>query len=138
MPLKTTQDELPTINLTPMIDVVFLLIIFFMVGSNFNPSEGRIELEVPKVSGVNTLVAPPQSKIIQVTKEGAVAIDGSNVSLNDLRKQLDYARRQYPDASVVVRADAKADYERVAEVLGICSDAKVKINLSFRPGNVVR
>jgi biopolymer transport protein ExbD len=121
-----------------MIDVVFLLIIFFMVGSNFNQSEGRIELEVPKVSGVNTLVAPPQSKVIQVTKDGAVALDGTSVSLNDLRQQLDFVRRQYPDASVVVRADAKSDYERVAEVLGICSDAKVKINLSFRPGNVVR
>jgi biopolymer transport protein ExbD len=76
--------------------------------------------------------------VIQVTKDGIVAFDGANVSLNELRQRLDYDRRQYPDASVVVRADAKADYERVAEVLGICSDAKVKINLSFRPGNVVR
>jgi len=138
MPLKTSQDELPSINLTPMIDVVFLLIIFFMVGTNFNQSEGRIELEVPKVSGVGALVAPPESRVVQVTKDGAVALDGKDISLPDLRQQLESSKRQYADISVVVRADAKAAYERVAEVLGVCSDAKVKINLGFRPGNVVR
>ena len=44
MPLKTHQDELPTLNLTPMIDVVFLLIIFFLVGSQFTGTEKKIKV----------------------------------------------------------------------------------------------
>ena len=49
MPLKTHQDEQPTLNLTPMIDIVFLLIIFFMVGTKFAEMERTVQLEVPKV-----------------------------------------------------------------------------------------
>lgn len=138
MPLKTTQDELPSFNLTSMIDVVFLLLIFFMVGTNFNKSEGRIELEVPKVSGVSSLVAPPESRTIQVGKDGEVFLDGKGLSLAELKTQLQLARSQYEDISVIVRADAKSSYDRVAEVLGVCSDSKVKINLGFRAGSVVR
>jgi biopolymer transport protein ExbD len=129
MPLKTTQDELPSFNLTSMIDVVFLLLIF---------SEGNIELEVPKVSGVSSLIAPPESRTIQVGKDGDVFLDGKGLSLAELKMQLQTAKAQYEDISVVVRADAKSSYERVAEVLGVCSDSKVKINLGFRPGSVVR
>ena len=49
MPLKTHQDEQPTLNLTPMIDIVFLLIIFFMVGTKFAEWENNLALKVPQV-----------------------------------------------------------------------------------------
>jgi biopolymer transport protein ExbD len=49
MPLKTHVDEQPTLNLTPMIDIVFLLIIFFMVGTKFTELERKMALEVPQV-----------------------------------------------------------------------------------------
>ena len=52
MPLKTHLDEQPTLNLTPMIDIVFLLIIFFMVGTKFTELERKIALQVPEVSDV--------------------------------------------------------------------------------------
>ncbi len=51
MPLKTSQlEEMPALNLTSLIDVLFLLIIFFMIGTKFIESERQIELEVPKVN----------------------------------------------------------------------------------------
>ena len=62
MPLKTHLDEQPSLNLTPMIDIVFLLIIFFMVGTKFTELERKIALEVPQISesrvsrGVNHLL----------------------------------------------------------------------------------
>ncbi len=51
MPLKTHQDEQPTLNLTPMIDIVFLLIIFFMVGTKFAEWENKLALKVPAGQG---------------------------------------------------------------------------------------
>jgi len=59
MPLKTHQDELPELNLTPMIDVVFLLIIFFMVGTKFADMERNVELKVPRVSQLGTMATAP-------------------------------------------------------------------------------
>ena len=50
MPIKTTpMDDIPGLNLTAMIDVLFLLIIFFMVGTKFIESDRQIELDVPRV-----------------------------------------------------------------------------------------
>ena len=49
MPLKTHPDEQPALNLTPMIDIVFLLIIFFMVGTKFAEWESKLTLKVPQV-----------------------------------------------------------------------------------------
>ena len=51
MPLKTHQDEMPAINLTPMIDIVFNLIIFFMVSTRFTEIERKVDLSVPEVGG---------------------------------------------------------------------------------------
>ena len=50
MPLKLQHDEMPTMNLTSMIDVLFLLIIFFMVATKFDEMERNIEIDVPQVA----------------------------------------------------------------------------------------
>ncbi|MEM7317376.1 MAG: biopolymer transporter ExbD, partial [Planctomycetota bacterium] len=69
MPLKTYQDEQPTLNLTPMIDVVFLLIIFFMVGTRFADNERKIELDLPTVGEVSALSAAPQMRVVHVLQD---------------------------------------------------------------------
>ena len=55
-------DEMPSINLTSMIDVVFLLIIFFMVGTQFTQGEREIALKLPGVDGLKPMVAPPEDR----------------------------------------------------------------------------
>ena len=62
MPLKTYQDEQPVLNLTPMIDVLFLLIIFFMVGTKFAGNEKKIKLQLPSVGRVPALTAIAQAQ----------------------------------------------------------------------------
>ena len=57
MPLKTHTDELPSINLTSMLDVLFLLIIFFMAGTKFSEMDRKIALRVPQVSDHGALTA---------------------------------------------------------------------------------
>ena len=61
MPLKTQQDEHPTLNMTPMIDVVFLLLIFFMVATSFAKIERDIELELPEVAAAAALTSAPKA-----------------------------------------------------------------------------
>ncbi len=135
MPLKTHLDEQPTLNLTPMIDIVFLLIIFFMVGTKFSELERKIGLRVPEVSNVEALTPAPEPRVVNVYADGQIMLDRTPVSdLEELTRQLAAARSQYSDMGVLVRGDAEGKFQRVAEVLSACRQAEVReLGISVRP-----
>ena len=110
MPLKTHVDEQPSLNLTSMIDVLFLLIIFFMVGTKFTESERQIALRVPQVAEHAALSPAPEKKVVQVYRDGQVVFDRQNVTLDELTARLQAARRQYPDVGVLVRGDEQGHH----------------------------
>jgi len=134
MPLKTHVDEQPTLNLTPMIDIVFLLIIFFMVGTKFSELERKIGLEVPEVAGAEALTAAPEPKVVNVYRDGRITLDRAPITLEELTQTLAAAREQYADLGVLVRGDATGQYQPVAEVLNACKQAGVReLGISVRP-----
>jgi biopolymer transport protein ExbD len=125
MPLKPVQDELPSMNMTPMIDVVFLLLIFFMVGTKMSDSERSIALKVPVVRDAAPLVEPPNHRVILVYKDGRIELDQQSVSLDELRRELTNARREYADLGVIVRGDGDGHFQNVASVLSACREAGI-------------
>src|SRR6476661_2914187 len=66
MPLKLQHDEMPAMNLTSMIDVLFLLIIFFMVAAKFDEMERNIEVDVPQVAQAGDNAPPQQPLVVSV------------------------------------------------------------------------
>ncbi len=94
---------MPNLNMTSMIDIVFLLIIFFMVGTRFAETERKITLEVPNVKEGGALTSAPEKRVVNVYRDGGIMIDGREVSLAELTTQLTGARRQYSDLGVLVR-----------------------------------
>ena len=126
MPLKTHFDEQPTINLTPMLDVVFNIIIFFMVATKFAEMERKIELQVPQVADVQALTPAPERRVINVYRDGRIALDRDFVSLDQLVARLSEARREYADLGVMVRGDAEGAFQNVAGVLGACRQAGIQ------------
>ena len=118
--------EETSLNLTPMIDVVFLLLIFFMVGSHFGAAEGRIEVSVPGVGDLKSMTRAPDERTVEVTRDGMITLDQNPVSEQQLADQLRFAYNQYPDIKVAVRGDAQASFERVAEVLQVIRSTGVK------------
>lgn len=137
MPLRTHADEPPSINLTPMIDVVFLLIIFFMVGAKFTSPERKIELEVPRVADAGALSSAPAKRVVNVFQTGQITLDDEPVSLNSLINRLSHSREQYADLGVLVRGDAEARHQQMAEVLNACRRAGIeKLAISVKPTTV--
>ncbi len=126
MPRKTHLDEQPSLNLTPMIDIVFLLIIFFMLGTKFTELERNIGLRVPEVAKAGALTRAPQRRVVEVRRDGSVALDQERVTLAQLRARLADARRQYEDLAVLVRGDKKVEYQGVATVLSVCKQAGIR------------
>src|SRR3954467_9379730 len=103
MPLKTHQDDMPAINLTPMIDIVFNLIIFFMVSTRFTEVERKVDLSVPQVGGAAArLNEVNRGHTINVHRDGTLALDGQTVNLEQLRTQLNALQRQYEKLEVTI------------------------------------
>ncbi len=128
MPLKVTRDEQTSINLTPLIDIVFLLIIFFMVGTRFselNDQEKQIPLDVPTVQPATALTPAPQKRVINVLNDGSIRLDDRTVSLDELRSELIANRKQYADLGVIVRGDARVPYQSVADVIAVCKESRI-------------
>jgi biopolymer transport protein ExbD len=126
MPLKTHHDEQLSLNLTPMIDVVFLLIIFFMVGTKFAELERKIAVKVPEVADGGTLSPAPEKRIVTVARDGQIALDNQVLTLPQLVEQLSAARTQAADLGVIVRGDAEGAFQNVAQVLNAVRKAGIK------------
>lgn len=134
MPLKTHMDEAPTLNLTPMIDIVFLIIIFFMVGTKFVELERNINLDVPQVSNVTALTAAPQRRVINVYHDGTITLDRQPVTLDQLISDLSASRSEYPDLGVIVRGDAEGQFQNVATVLNAVRQAGIaEMGIAVQP-----
>jgi biopolymer transport protein ExbD len=133
MPLKTHLDEQPTLNLTSMMDVAFLLIFFFMVSTQFTESERKIGLKVPEVAQRAVLTAAPQKRIVNVYRDGTLSLDRTPVTLEELTSRLAAARSHRADVGVLVRGDAQGQFQRVAEVLHACKEAGIaELGISVR------
>lgn len=140
MPLKLEREDQTTINLTPMIDIVFLLIIFFMVSTKFselNEVEKDLAINVPTVTNANALTSAPKKRLIEVFSDGSIKLDQENISLADLGNQLDAAQKQYRKLGVVVRGDGRSAYQQIVDVLATCREARITdLNLKVREAKV--
>jgi len=133
MPLKTQHDEQPQINLTSMIDVVFLLIVFFMVATKFTELERDIELQLPEVAQASTLTAKPDARQVVVLASGQITLDGEEVQPQQLTRQLAAAREEYAALAVVIRGDGSCEYRHIAQALAACKEARItQLNVSVR------
>lgn len=125
MPMKTTTDDPPVVNMIPMIDILFNLIIFLLVTTSFVNMERDIGLRVPEVSGAAGLTEAPSPRVVNVHKDGAITLDSRPVTLDELTRLLGAARSQYRDLRVLVRGDGRGPFQRVAEVLSACKQAGI-------------
>ena len=125
MPLKTHIDEVPPLNLTAMLDVMFLLIIFFVLNTKFMDEERQIEVRVPSIADRGALSAPIEKKTINVYRDGTITIDQTTVTLEELAIRLSSARAKSGRLGVVVRGDGQGEFQQVAAVLNACKQAGI-------------
>ena len=135
MHLKTHQDEMPQLNLTSMIDVLFLLIIFFMLATRFADVERDLAVHVPRVSEHGAPAPAPARHVINVHRDGHLALDRQRVTVEELTAALTAARREHKDVGVIVRGDGEGAFQNVASVLNACrragiSDLGISVSLA--------
>lgn len=108
------QYEDPEINMTPLLDMVFIILIFFVVTSSF-VKEAGVEVQRPSAK---TAVAQERANImIAVTNEGEVWIDRQRIDPRMVRSHVSRLRAEHPEGSVVVLADTESRTGLVVQVV---------------------
>jgi len=109
------------LELTPLIDVVFLLLIFFMVSTTFVNEPSALELDLPTSSSAE-VIPEGEDVSISLTADGKVYVDGEGVTIEQLSARLRQIARDAPSTNVVVRGDAGVDVQRLVDVLSVAHD----------------
>ena len=117
MAIRRPRTEDATINLTPMIDVVFLLVIFFMVGSKFSEAESRIKVNVPTVGQMRSITRAPDERVVAVGVDGTITLGDTPMTLAQLTETLRQEHDNYPGLKVAVRGEADGSLQQTVEVL---------------------
>lgn len=112
-----------SINMTPMIDIVFLLIIFFLVSSHLAKQENHLKLDLPvAMSGIDE-VSDQATVTIQITPQGEWQLNGQSTSLEALAPLLRQKLVQVEgNLRVRIRTDRHQEYEVVSPLLKLCGE----------------
>jgi len=114
------------LSLTPLIDVVFLLLIFFLVTSEFEDEERRLDIVLPAASSATPMTRKPREIVIDIDAEGNVYLRGQMTGMDELERLLTSAVLDNPiNQSAVIRADGSASFQPVVSVMDACNRAGI-------------
>jgi biopolymer transport protein ExbD len=124
---QVQADEPPVINMTPMVDVILCLLVFFMAATRlYDWDDSEFVVKVPEVGEAAPATAAPDDLILTVVKRGVVSLRDVQYNLEQLVALLQKAKERYVNQAVVIRADASLSYQDLADVLSACDEAGIR------------
>jgi biopolymer transport protein ExbD len=124
---RVQSDEPPVINMTPMVDVILCLLVFFMAATRlYDWDESEFVVNVPEVTDAAPASAAPDDFVLTVIKPGTVSVGESTFNLGELVTFMSEARARYVNQGVVIRGDASLAYQDLADVLAACDEAGIR------------
>jgi len=129
--IEEDNFELP---LTPMIDIVFLLLIFFLLATTISEEEVDLAVNLPGgTQGAPAGEAAGTRLIVSVRKDGSITLGGQELPWEEIKQRVLDAGRRQDQPRVYLRGDQEAPYGKVADVLQLCQEAGIKqVNCEFR------
>ena len=119
------RAKAPALALTSMLDVIFLLLCFFVTASVFSQWESEISISLPAASSSETPSRLPGEVILNVARDGSVTVNAKKLTLSDLGERLRKVADFYPGQPVVIRADRETSYDSLVKVIDTCRNAGV-------------
>lgn len=127
---RRSRPEPPGFQLAPMIDIVFLLLCFFVASQLFAQWESEIDLQLPTAKTARTPQRLPGEIILNVRADGTVVVSGRTLDAEALDRLLAQLVEAYPGQPVVIRADRSTPYQHVISVIDACRRAEIW-NIAF-------
>ena len=118
---SAAPQPMSDINITPLVDVMLVLVVIFILTAPLLASS--IRLDLPRSDGAVSGAATPETVTVVLDKTGQIFLNDAPLSQADLEKQLLRTAQHHPDTEVQLRADAAVPYGRVVEVMGAAHQA---------------
>ena len=121
-----TDNHDVSIELTPIIDMVFLLLVFFLVATTFHQTEREMQVALPHAAFAGPISTSLREIIVNVDVDGNIIVSGRTISPRDLQVLIEEAVAGNPRQKVTVRGDRRTAYANVVRVLDICKGSGVQ------------
>ncbi|TGL60482.1 ExbD/TolR family protein [Leptospira sarikeiensis] len=127
---QNESEEISSINITPMVDIILVLLVIFMVTANFLKQES-VNINLPKVQAADPNVS--ESLQVSLTKDGKLYLEGAETNIQALSNRLIRDSKFKPNMRLTLSADEGLTYGKIAETMGLIRKAGVtRIALSVR------
>ena len=122
-------------QIAPMVDILLVLLCFFIVTWSFARKELELDVKVPTAQNAKDSNPVMNQTVLNVKQDGTVVLNRKTVAAKELTKQLKELSGLFPDYAIIVRADERVPFRFVASVLDICREANIW-NVAFATGKV--
>ena len=128
MKIRSDKSGGATVEMTPLIDIMFTLIIFFLATATFQEEERDIEINVPSNTSGKTLSTAPKLIVINVKQDGTYKLGAQSMRLDNIKLKLRAAAEEDPEQRVLVRADGEARHKHVAAAVAAAKGSGIHRN----------
>ena len=120
------------INLTPLIDVIFLLLIFFLVAARLDQAERELEVPLPSAASAQPMTSEPHELVVNIDQAGNYIVGGTQQDALSIERLIKQAVVDNPvTTSVLIRAHRRVELQRPVTVMDICQRCQVAYSLSI-------
>ena len=117
---------LDSLNLTPLIDVVFLLLIFFLVATRFAQDDRELPVQLPSAANALPMTVEPTELVVNVDSSGQYMILGERMALEKVEAKLQRAVADNPvNQTVIIRGDRNVAFQAIVSVMDLCTKLKI-------------
>ena len=121
-----SNEQVADLDLAPMVDVVFQILMFFVMSWQFARFERDMDISVPSAEEAQTKTSRQVGEIIiNVKKDGAIVLNDRQIDEEDLLARLNAISENYPDQAVILRGSAEADFQSIINVLDVIKKAGI-------------
>ena len=125
MKFRRRPQDVIGIQIAPMVDILLVLLCFFIVTWSFARKEMELDVKVPAAQSGKEPVSTVNQTVLNVKMDGSVVWNRKTVTSAELLTRLQELARLYPDYAIILRGDERAAYRAIVNVLDICRDAGI-------------
>ena len=123
--MKNKRSRAPAVQMASLMDIVFLLLCFFVTSSVFSQWETEVAITLPTAKSATIPGRMPGEIILNLNADGKVSVNGHALSLEEVTRRLTRIAENFPGQPVVIRADKTCSYETLMSLIDACRTANV-------------